>query len=91
MGTSSCDPVPRLRHRVVRDGSGNNSTDRVVVTISASGGGGGSGGGSGGGTGTGDETEDNAITGGCSTSGNSTGSMMILVGLGLLIARRRRT
>lgn len=75
----------------VRDGSGNNSTDRVVVTVSASGGGGGSGGGSGGGTGTGDETADNAITGGCSTGGRGNGSVMILVGLGLLIARHRRT
>ncbi len=77
----------------VRDAGGNSSTDRVQVTVSASGAGGGSGGGSGGGTGTGTdgETGDNAITGGCSAGGNAGGSMMLLVGLGLLVARRRRS
>ncbi len=76
----------------VRDAAGNASTDRVIVSVSASGGTGtGEGGGSGGGTGTGEGGgDDNAITGGCSSSGGSNGSLMILVGFGLLIARRRR-
>jgi MYXO-CTERM domain-containing protein len=78
----------------VRDEGGNSSTDRIQVTVAANGGGGGSGGGTGGGTGeggTGGDADDNAIYGGCSAGGGGNGSVMLLVGLGLLVARRRRT
>jgi len=73
----------------VTDEGGARATDRIMLTVAANGGGGGSGTGPGG-TGTGGD-DDNAITGGCSAGGSGNGSVMLLVGLGLLVARRRRT
>ena len=74
----------------VRDAAGLSSTDRIQVTVSASGGTGPNGTGPGGGE-PGGDAEDNTITGGCSAGGRGNGFVMLLVGLGLLVARRRRT
>ncbi len=77
----------------VRDDAGNTATDQVTITISANNGGGdgnGGGGGNGTGGGDGDEAGDDVIYGGCSTQHGGSAASMLLVGLGLLLARRRR-
>lgn len=78
---------------VVATVSGSEITDSISVNLVEDGGdgsGGGNGGGGGDGTGPGGNGETPNVVGGCSTGGTSSGTVSFLLGLALLVLRRRR-
>ena len=68
----------------VRDEGGATASDRITVQISRNGGGD-----TGGTGGDGGDDESADVVGGCSTSGDTGSAFLFVVGLGLLLARRR--